>query len=327
MKPSSVSILENKICWGLDLRHYFGMLAEQDLNLCSSQSLSKKFNYRKSKPICLVCRVDYMAHHIQKLFQWSVKGNINVRRQGTKLSLCTTGAMLNDISEPEGSCPAWDILWFIDQCTKCEMSLFLGLILFCHTDKTLNPLQLFPDDQILPMDAHSCSIPQQLCWALESCIFPSINQQSKTPQELCGQECPVRWQADIRHIWTPCTSGSSLCPHVHIWHAGLSSCRTRCQAHASTPLPASSPVPSHHLPAAPAYAQGPPAAAAPAPAPWVPREPFPLLSSTQTPMVCADVPPASRMGDCLQANFKPGWTLLIWNEFTGLDFWQVFLFR
>lgn len=39
-----------------------------------------------------------MAHHIQKLFQWSVKGNINVRRQGTKLSLCTTGAMLNDIS-------------------------------------------------------------------------------------------------------------------------------------------------------------------------------------------------------------------------------------
>lgn len=93
------------------------------------------------------------------------------------------------------------------------------------------------------------------------------------------------------------------------------------------PLPASSPVPSHHLPAAPAYAQGPPAAAAPAPAPRVPREPFPLLSSTQTPMVCADVPPASRMGDCLQGNFKPGWTLLIWNEFTGLDFWQVFLFR
>lgn len=139
--------------------------------------------------------------------------------------------------EPEGSCPAWDTLWFIDQCTKCEMSLFLGLILFCHTDKTLNPLQLFPDDQILPMDAHSCSIPQQLCWALESCIFPSINQQSKTPQELCGQECPVRWQADIRHIWTPCTAGSSLCPHIHIWHAGLSSCRTHCQAHASTPSP------------------------------------------------------------------------------------------
>lgn len=74
------------------------MLAEQDLKLCSSQSLSKKFNYRKSKPICLLCGVDYMAQHIQKLFQWSLKGNTNVRRQGMKFSLSTMGAMLKDIS-------------------------------------------------------------------------------------------------------------------------------------------------------------------------------------------------------------------------------------
>lgn len=79
------------------MRHYFGMLAEQDLKLCSSQSLSKKFNYRKSKPTCFLYRVDYMGQHIQKFFQLSVKGNTNVRRQGMKFSLCTTGAMLKDI--------------------------------------------------------------------------------------------------------------------------------------------------------------------------------------------------------------------------------------
>lgn len=38
-----------------------------------------------------------MAQHIQKLFQWSVKGNTNVRKQGMKFSLCKTGAMLKDI--------------------------------------------------------------------------------------------------------------------------------------------------------------------------------------------------------------------------------------
>lgn len=73
------------------------MLAEQDLKLCSSQSLSKMFNYKKSKPICLFCRVDYMAQRMQKLFQWSVKGNTNMRRQEMKLSV-HTGAMLKDIS-------------------------------------------------------------------------------------------------------------------------------------------------------------------------------------------------------------------------------------
>lgn len=59
------------------MRHYFGMLAEQDLKLCSSQSLSNKFNYRKSKLIHLFCRVDYVAQCIQKLFERSVKGNTN----------------------------------------------------------------------------------------------------------------------------------------------------------------------------------------------------------------------------------------------------------
>lgn len=160
-----MSILENKICWGSCLRCYFGMLAEQDLKLCSSQSLSKKFNYRKSKPICLFFRVDYVAQHIQELFQWSVKGNSNVRRQEMKFSLCTKEAMLKGISAglslmiPKGSCPTWDILWLYDLSSseqrQCEMSLVLGLILFCYTDKILNTLKLFADGQILPMDAHT----------------------------------------------------------------------------------------------------------------------------------------------------------------------------
>lgn len=175
-----------------------------------------------------------------------------------------------------------------------------------------------------------CFLPKQLCWTLKSCICPSINLQSKTPQELCGQECPVRWQqtgwhqagAPIPHSWI-----QPVPTWTHLVHSCMQDTAAAAAGHsarlmAAPLLPASSPVLSHHLPAAPAYAQGPPAAAAPAPTPWVPRVPFPLLwvSSTQTPTVCADVPRASGMGDCLRGNFKPGWTLLIWNEFTGLDF-------
>lgn len=59
------------------MRHYFGMLAEQDLKLCGSQSLSNKFNYRKSKPIRLFCSTDFMAQCIQKIFHCSVKANTN----------------------------------------------------------------------------------------------------------------------------------------------------------------------------------------------------------------------------------------------------------
>lgn len=45
---------------------------------------------------------------------------------------------------------------------------------------------------------------------------------------------------------------------------------------------------------------------------------------THTPSVSANLLRALGTGDCLLGNFKPSWTLLIWNEFTGLNFWQVF---
>lgn len=141
---------KNKICWGSCLRHYFGMLAEQDLKLCSSQSLSNKFNYRKSKLIHLLCRVDYMAQCIQKLFQWSVKGNTSCEGAENEVLLMhyrsnanghQCGSRLND---PYRSLPIWNILWFDDLlCTEQnqrEMTLVLGLILICYADKILDCL-------------------------------------------------------------------------------------------------------------------------------------------------------------------------------------------
>lgn len=113
-----------------------------------------------------------------------------------KLSLCTMGAMLKDIRAGLGLMilkdPVQPEICFYDLLTseqrQCE-SLLPGLILFCYTDKILNPPgQLFPDGQILPMHAH---------------MFPSTAAVLDTPelyfpfnklaeQELCGQECPVR---------------------------------------------------------------------------------------------------------------------------------------
>lgn len=71
-------------------------------------------------------------------------------------------------------------------------------------------------------------------------------------------------------------------------------------------------------PAAPGLCQG---------SPQLPEEPFPpawVSSASNTHHFCKSAS-CVRDGRLPPRNVPPSWTRLIWNEFTGLNFWQVFL--